>query len=59
MGILESSVVKMIVTGFCLGTGFWLCKKVTNLLDEQIVTKNKELMAAYVKQLNQGLSDPV
>jgi len=59
MGLLESSIVKMIATGFFLGTGFWLCKKITDVLDEQMITRNKELIAAYVKQLNQDITDPV
>ena len=54
MGILESSVFKLISAGFFLGIGFWSCKKLTGCIDQRLIQNNREMMDQYVKELKHG-----
>ena len=43
---------KMIFSGACLGVGFWMSKKITNVMDEYLFMYDKRKLEQLSKEMN-------
>lgn len=43
---------KLVTVGFCLGLGFWACRKLTGKVDEYFVLRDTEYLAHLAAMQN-------
>lgn len=45
------TVPRLVISGFCFAVGFYLAKKVTNKIDEKLITWNDKKMQELMNEI--------
>lgn len=50
--IVGKQVITLMTSGACLGIGFWMSKKITNVMDEYLLMYDKRKLEQLSKEMN-------